>query len=126
MVKTSLHIDCAEFYRHSRHYMKALIPSLEVQKYAGVASAEWSVPRSLKAEVWDLVYNQETSRTALDPPPVMMPMSRRLNRDAVPLHKPGVDSHGEMITYDLHCGCSFSTLFFPDYHGDVFMCNVGL
>ena len=51
-----------------------------------------SVPRSIKAVIGDLVYNPTRSRASndMEPPDFpLSPMSRRLNRECMPLHKPG-------------------------------------
>ena len=45
----------------------------------------YSVSNSIKAEIGDLVYNRDRGRASNDPPPglwwLMLPMSRRLNRE---------------------------------------------
>ena len=48
-----------------------------------------SVPNWIKAEIGDLVYNRDRGRASNDPPPglwwLMLPMSRRLNRELDPV-----------------------------------------
>ena len=50
-------------------------------------------------------------------------MSRRLNLDTVPMHKPGAYSQRGLVIHDLRNDCSLSTLALLAFHVDVSMCK---